>query len=243
MGLQNESKSIKIWTKKKLKKNCIFLGLHNESLAQIKIELLTTSEKNISIRYAILVYQDKWNIFWSQTQKTSEKYYLFLGLQNESKFVKIWTKNKLKKNCIFSGLHNESSAQIKIELLTTSEKSISIRYAILVYQDQWNIFWSQTQKTSEKYCLFLGLQNESKSVKIWTKNKLKKNCIFSSLHNESLAQIKIELLTTSEKSISIKYAILVYQDQWNIFWSQKHTRNKGYLPHCQHKDICIEWNW
>jgi hypothetical protein len=41
--LQNESKSVKIWTKKKLKKNCIFLGLHNESPAQTKIELLTTS--------------------------------------------------------------------------------------------------------------------------------------------------------------------------------------------------------
>jgi hypothetical protein len=164
-------------------------------------------------------------------------------LQNESKSIKIWTKKKLKKNCIFSSLHNESPAQIKIELLTTLEKSISIKYAVLVYQDQWNIFWSQTQKTLEKYCLFLGLQNESKSVKIWTKKKLKKNCIFSGLHNESPAQIKIELLTTSEKSISIRFAILVYQDQWNIFWSQKHTRNKGYLPHCQHKDICIEWNW
>jgi hypothetical protein len=53
------------------------------------------------------------------------------------KSVKIWTKKKLNKNCLFSGLHNESPAQIKIELLTTSEKSISIRYAILVYQDQW----------------------------------------------------------------------------------------------------------
>ncbi len=83
--------------------------------------------------------------------------------------------------------------------------------------------------------------NQSLS-KFEQKNKLKKNCIFSGLHNESSAQIKIELLTTSEKSISIRYAILVYQDQWNIFWSQKHTRNKGYLPVLRAL-LCISQLW
>jgi hypothetical protein len=60
-----------------------------------------------------------------------------------TEFISSWhlgvnlNKKKLNKNCLFSGLHNESPAQIKIKLLTTPEKSISIRYAILVYQDQW----------------------------------------------------------------------------------------------------------
>jgi hypothetical protein len=119
----------------------------------------------------------------------------YLGLSRSMKHILITNTKDIRKILSLFGstkwikvCQNLNKKEIKIELLTTSEKSISIRYAILVYQDQWNIFWSQTQKTLEKYCLFLGLQNESKSVKIWTKNKLKKNCIFSSLHNESLTK-------------------------------------------------------
>ncbi len=63
-----------------------------------------------------------------------------MSLFGSTKWIKVCQnlkKKKLNKNCLFSSLHNESPTQIKIELLTTSEKSISIRYAILVYQDQW----------------------------------------------------------------------------------------------------------
>jgi hypothetical protein len=89
-----------------------------------------------------------------------------LNTEDIRKILSLFGSTKWIKVC-----QNLNKKEIKIELLTTSEKSISIRYAILVYQDQWNIFWSQTQKTLEKYCLFLGLQNESKFVKIWTKKK------------------------------------------------------------------------
>jgi hypothetical protein len=41
--------------------------------------------------------------------------------QSPSKFEK----KKLNKNCLFSGLLNESRAQIKIELLTTSKEHIN----------------------------------------------------------------------------------------------------------------------